>query len=231
MAEHIVRAFAEELASLNEEVVTMGGLAEAQLQDALTALVRRDAALADAVIQRDERIDAVQREIERRVVKLLALRQPVADDLRAVLAAMKLAAEIERVGDLAKSTARRVTYLQQTEPVQLTRSVERMGKMAGQLLRGVLDAYANRDRKLAINVWFRDENLDEHYNSVFREIITFMMEDPRMITACTHLHFIAKNIERIGDHCTNMAEVVHFLATGEDILSERPKAIIQPDPN
>jgi phosphate transport system protein len=183
------------------------------------------------VIQRDERIDAVQREIERRVVKLLALRQPVADDLRAVLAAMKLAAEIERVGDLAKSTARRVTYLQQTEPVQLTRSVERMGKMAGQLLRGVLDAYANRDRKLAINVWFRDENLDEHYNSVFREIITFMMEDPRMITACTHLHFIAKNIERIGDHCTNMAEVVHFLATGEDILSERPKAIIQPDPN
>jgi phosphate transport system protein len=228
MVDHIVRAFTDELSSLTDEVMTMGGLAEAQLQDAVQALVRRDAVAAAEVVKRDLRLDEMQREIERRVLRMLALRKPVADDLRAVISSMKLAGELERVGDMAKSIARRSTKLTKTDEVQLSRSIERMCKSASQLLRAVLDAYSQRDAKAAINVWFQDESLDEHYNSIFRELITFMMEDPRTITTCTHLHFIAKNIERIGDHCTNMAEVVHFLVTGEDIVTSRPKANEEP---
>lgn len=224
MADHTVRAFTEELDALTQEVARMGGLAETAVNDSLLAVARRDTALAQAVIERDGRIDAAQREIEKRAIKLFALRQPLAGDLRVVLTAWRIASELERVGDLAKNIAKRTLILNQAEPIQLTRSVERMGKIAAQHLKQVLDAYANRDVQAALEVWSHDDNIDAHYNSLFRELLTYMIEDPRTISSCAHLLFMAKNLERIGDHGTNIAENVHFLVTGEEIATQRPKA-------
>jgi phosphate transport system protein len=228
MAEHTVKAFTEELDALTQEVARMGGLAETAVNDSLVAVARRDTELAQAVMQRDAKIDAAQREVERRAIKLFALRQPMASDLRVVLTAWRIAGELERVGDLAKNIAKRALVLNQSEPVQLTRSVDRMGKIASAHLKQVLDAYANRDVQSAIAVWFEDDNIDAHYNSLFRELLTFMFEDPRTISSCTHLLFIAKNIERIGDHSTNIAEYIHFLVTGEEIATQRPRAAAEP---
>lgn len=224
MAEHTVKAFSEELDAITQEVARMGGLAETAINDALAAVGRRDTELAQAVIQRDPKIDAAQREIERRAIRLFALRQPMASDLRVVLTAWRIATELERVGDLAKNVAKRALILNQDEPIQLTRSVERMGKIASAHLKQVLDAYANKDVEQAINVWNSDDNIDAHYNSLFRELLTYMIEDPRMISSCAHLLFIAKNLERIGDHGTNIAEYIHFLVTGEELTDERPRA-------
>jgi phosphate transport system protein len=190
--------------------------------------VRRDTELAHAVMERDAKIDAAQREVERRAIKLFALRQPMASDLRVVLTAWRTAGELERVGDLAKNIAKRALILNQSEPIQLTRSVERMGKIAGAHLKQVLDAYANKDVQAAIGVWMQDDNIDAHYNSLFRELLTYMIEDPRTISSCAHLLFIAKNIERIGDHGTNIAEYIHFLVTGEEIATQRPRADAEP---
>ncbi|MGH8429492.1 MAG: phosphate signaling complex protein PhoU [Solimonas sp.] len=224
MAEHTVKAFTEELDGLTQEVARMGGLAESAVNDSLSAVARRDTELAQATIQRDLKIDAAQREVERRAIKLFALRQPMASDLRVVLTAWRIAGELERVGDLAKNIAKRTLILNQSEPIQLTRSVERMGKIAAAHLKQVLDAYSNKDVQSAVNVWNSDDNIDAHYNSLFRELLTYMIEDPRMISACAHLLFIAKNLERIGDHGTNIAEYIHFLVTGEEIATQRPRA-------
>ncbi|MEQ1708176.1 MAG: phosphate signaling complex protein PhoU [Terricaulis sp.] len=224
MAEHTVKAFTEELDALTQEVARMGGLAETAINDALSAVIRRETEQAQRVIERDARIDAAQREIERRAIKLFALRQPLAGDLRVVLTAWRIAGELERVGDLAKNIAKRSLILNQAEPIGLARSVERMGKLAAAHLKQVLDAYANRDLQGAIAVWFQDDNIDAHYNSLFRELLTYMIEDPRTIGSCAHLLFIAKNIERIGDHGTNIAEYIHFLVTGEEIATQRPRA-------
>jgi phosphate transport system protein len=224
MAEHTVKAFTEELDALTQEVARMGGLAEIAVNDGIAAVARRDAELAQAVMNRDAKIDAAQREIERRAIKLFALRQPFASDLRVVLTAWRIASELERVGDLAKNIAKRALILNQAEPIQLTRSVERMGKMSAAHLQQVLDAYANKDVQAAISVWQSDDNIDAHYNSLFRELLTYMIEDPRTITSCTHLLFIAKNLERVGDHGTNIAEHIHFLVTGEEIATKRPRA-------
>lgn len=224
MAEHTVKAFTEELDALTQEVARMGGLAETAVANSLAAVGRRDTELAQAVIERDEKIDAAQREVERRAIKLFALRQPMAGDLRVVLTAWRIAGELERVGDLAKNIAKRTLILNQAEPIQLTRSVERMGKIAAAHLKQVLDAYASRDVQAAIGVWMQDDNIDAHYNSLFRELLTYMIEDPRTISSCAHLLFIAKNLERIGDHGTNIAEHIHFLVTGEEIATERPRA-------
>jgi phosphate transport system protein len=224
MAEHTVKAFSEELDAITQEVARMGGLAETAINDSLSAVARRDTELAQVVIQRDPKIDAAQREIEKRAIKLFALRQPMASDLRVVLTAWRIAGELERVGDLAKNIAKRALILNQDEPIQLTRSVERMGKMASAHLKQVLDAYANKDLQGAITVWHADDNIDAHYNSLFRELLTYMIEDPRMISSCAHLLFIAKNLERIGDHGTNIAEYIHFLVTGEEIATQRPRA-------
>lgn len=224
MTEHTVKAFTEELDALTQEVARMGGLAEAAVNESLVAVARRDTELAQQVIARDPKIDAAQREIERRAVKLFALRQPMASDLRVVLTAWRIAGELERVGDLAKNVCKRALILNQSEPIQLTRSVERMGKIAAEHLKQVLDAYANKDVDAAIGVWRQDDNIDAHYNSLFRELLTYMIEDPRMISSCAHLLFIAKNIERIGDHSTNIAEYIHFLVTGEEITAQRPRA-------
>lgn len=224
MPDHTVKAFTEELDAITQEVARMGGLAEAATNEALNAVVRRDSDLAQNVIARDVKIDAAQRDVERRAVKLFALRQPLASDLRIVLTAWRIAGELERIGDLAKNIAKRSLVLNQSEPVQLTRSVERMGRIAAAHLKQVLDAYANRDVQSAVNVWYSDDNIDAHYNSLFRELLTYMIEDPRTISSCAHLLFIAKNIERLGDHSTNIAEYIHYLVTGEEIATQRPRA-------
>lgn len=228
MAEHTVKAFTEELDALTQEVARMGGLAENAVNDCIAAVGRRDTELAQSVMERDARIDAAQREVEKRAIKLFALRQPMASDLRVVLTAWRIAGELERVGDLAKNIAKRSLILNQAEPIQLTRSVERMGKIASAHLKQVLDAYANKDVQAAIGVWMQDDNIDAHYNSLFRELLTYMIEDPRTIGAGAHLLFIAKNIERIGDHGTNIAEYIHFLVTGEEIATQRPRANGEP---
>jgi phosphate transport system protein len=172
----------------------------------------------------DARIDGMQVEIEERALKLLALRQPMAVDLRETLAAIKTAAELERIGDLAKNIAKRALVLNREPPIRLTQSLARMGKAAQNQLKQVLDAFSNRNAEEAETVWNRDGEIDEIYNSLFRELLTYMMEDPRTIGLCTHLLFVAKNIERSGDHCTNIAEVVYHMVRAHHLATNRPKA-------
>ena len=224
MPEHTVRAYDEELNHLAADVARMGGLAEASVADSLDTVTRRDAALAQTVIERDLKLDALDSEIEKRAIRMIALRQPVAQDLRNTVAAMKIASNLERIGDLAKNIAKRGVLLAETEPVTpLTRSIERMGRLVGGRLKDVLDAYTSSEIERAIRVWSSDDEVDEHYNAIFRELLTYMMGDPRTITACAHLLFIAKNLERIGDHATNIAEIVHYEISGEELPSDRPK--------
>ncbi|MDX2234979.1 MAG: phosphate signaling complex protein PhoU [Hyphomonadaceae bacterium] len=224
MSDHIVKAYGEALDLLSGDVARMGGLAESQVNDAISAVIRRDTGLAQEIIARDHKVDAAHKSVEKRCTSLLALRQPMASDLREVMAAWKISSDLERVGDLAKNIAKRTLVINQSDPIQLTRSIERMGRMAASHLKQVLDAYSSREVAPALAIWFQDEDIDAHYNSLFRELLTYMMEDPRTIGPCAHLLFIAKNIERIGDHSTNIAETVHYLVTGEEIASERPKA-------
>ena len=185
---------------------------------------RRDVPLAQSIIVRDDKLDLLQAEIERKSIKLIALRQPVAQDLRRTVAAMKISLSLERCGDLAKNIAKRALVISEAEALTaLTRSIERMGNLVTARLKDVLDAYTSSNVSRAVGVWWRDEEVDEHYNSLFRELLTYMMGDPRMITPCAHMLFVAKNLERIGDHATNIAEIIHFEITGEDMISERPK--------
>lgn len=217
-------SFEHELEALASDVARMGGLTEAMVSDSIAAVMRRDAALAETVIERDVKVDRAHRDLERRVTALVGQRHPVEASLREALSAWKIAGDLERVGDLAKNIAKRTLVLNQSEPIQLTRSIERMGRLALGHLKQVLDAYSARDVRLAHGVWVQDQDIDAHYNSLVRELLTYMMEDPRTISPCAHLLFVAKNVERIGDHCTNIAETVHFLVTGEDIADERPKS-------
>jgi phosphate transport system protein len=224
MGEHTVRAFGEQLESLAAGVAQMGGLAEAQFADAIEAIGKRDMALAEAAIAGDPRIDELQLSIEDQAVKVLALRQPLAIDLRDTLAAIKIASELERVGDLAKNIAKRALVLNREPPIRLTLSLARMGKVTLSQINTVLDAYSDRDAAGAEAVWRQDNEIDEIYNSLFRELLTYMMEDPRTISLCTHLLFVAKNIERCGDHATNIAETVYHMVSGGHMASDRPKA-------
>jgi phosphate transport system protein len=224
MSEHIVKAFTEQLESLANTVAQMGGLAEAQFANAIEAIAKRDGKLAEAAIGSDERVDRCQQTIEEQALKLLALRQPMAVDLRATLAAIKIANELERIGDLAKNIGKRALVLNREPPIRLTQSLARMGRQSLAQLKMVLDAYSDRDAEAARNVWRHDEEIDELYNSLFRELLTYMMEDPRTIGLCTHLLFIAKNIERAGDHATNIAETVYHMVTGSFMRIDRPKA-------
>ncbi|HRO34150.1 MAG TPA: phosphate signaling complex protein PhoU [Brevundimonas sp.] len=229
MNQHTVKAYGDELNQITAEVARMGGLAEAQVADAIDSVARRDVALARAVIERDAKLDAFHRDIERKAIRLIALRQPVASDLRKTLSAMKLAMDLERTGDLAKNIAKRGLVLAEGEPMQvLTRSIERMGKLVSNRLRDVLDAYTASELDRAISVWTADDEVDEHYNSLFRELLTYMMGDARTIGACTHLLFMAKNLERIGDHATNIAETIHYEITGEELTGDRPRFVPRP---
>lgn len=224
MNDHTVRSFDEQLQALATLVAQMGGLTEAQLAAAIEAIARRDSQAAESAVAGDGRIDALQAEIEECAVKLLALRQPMAVDLRDTLAAIKIAGELERIGDLAKNIAKRALVLNREPPIRLTQSLARMGKAAQGQLKQVLDSFSNRNADDAEAVWRRDGEIDEIYNSLFRELLTYMMEDPRTIGLCTHLLFVAKNIERSGDHCTNIAEVVYHMVKAGHLNTARPKA-------
>ena len=222
--EHTIRAYDEELEALTTELSRMGATAEAELADAVRAIARRDIALAQAVVARDAALDEMEADIERRAIRLIALRQPVADDLRRTVAALKISTNLERCGDLAKNIAKRVLLIAESDALALlTRSIERMGELVAARLREVLDAFSAGDLDRARSVWQRDQEVDRAYESIFHELLTCMMGDPRTIASCAHLLFVAKNLERIGDHATNIAEITTYEITGEYITEERPK--------
>jgi phosphate transport system protein len=222
-SEHIVKSYDQELQRLDNIVAEMGGLTERQLALAMEALVKRDSDLAARVIESDAKVDEFEREIEGLVVRLLALRQPMARDLRQIVAALKISTDLERIGDYATNVAKRSIALDQIPPVKPVHALPRMGRLGAAMIKDVLDAYVQRDADKAIQVWLRDEELDEMYTSLFRELLTYMIEDPRNITAGTHLLFMAKNLERIGDHTTNIAETLYFLVNGVPMTQMRPK--------
>ena len=224
MTDHTVRSYDDELSDLNQKIAEMGGLAEQQVADSVAALARRDTGLAQRVIASDPRIDKLQRQVEEHSISMIARRQPMARDLREIMAAIHIANDLERVGDLAKNTAKRVLAVEGNFASQrLVAGVEHIAELSLTQLKNVLDAYAVRDIAAAHAVWARDDEIDAMYTSLFRELLTYMMEDPRNITFCTHLLFCAKNLERIGDHATNIAETVHYLITGVPLTDERPK--------
>jgi phosphate transport system protein len=222
-SDHIVKSFDDELKQLSDIVIQMGGLAESQLQTAVDALIKRDPELGGQVVRSDARIDELEQRIGQLVVKTLALRQPMARDLRHVVASLKIASDLERMGDYAANVGKRAIALSQMQPLKPMNAIPRMAKLVLAIIKDVIDSYIELDAEKAIDVWNRDEEVDEMYTSLFRELLTYMMEDPRNITGCTHLLFIAKNIERIGDHATNIAETVHFLVVGHNIEAIRPK--------
>ena len=223
MSSHTVKAFTSELNALTSDVLRMGGLAEAMITDMATAFAHSDADLARRVIEADEEVNALESRLEREIMRLLALRQPVSQDLRGIVCALKVSNDLERIGDLSKNVCKRLIAIGDEYGNIGRKSVERMSKAVRLQLKTVLDAYSTENAQEAIDVWLHDEEIDEHYNSMFREVLTYMMEDPRKISLGAHLLFIAKNLERIGDHCTNIAEVVHFFVTGDDLPLTRPQ--------
>ena len=223
MSDHIVRAYDEDLAGFKTMLAQMGGLAEDQLAKAIDALERRDTLLADHVIAQDDKVDAIEVIVEEKAILTIARRQPVARDLREIMVAIRISSDLERIGDLAKNVAKRVHAMSDVLPRKLSSGLTRMGRLSLEQLKIVLDAYATMSDEKALEVWRSDEELDALYNSIFRELLTYMMEDPRMIGLCTHLLFGAKNFERIGDHATNIAENIYYLVHGKQIKEERPK--------
>lgn len=223
-SEHIVKSYDEDLGHIDNAVAEMGGLVETQLADAIAALVRRDIELAERVIDADKRVDSMEAEADAFAVKLLALRQPMAEDLRSVITALKITHSLERIGDYAKNIATRTIPLERMPTIGGTaNTIARMARIAQGMINDVLDAYIGRDARKAADVRERDQEVDQLHTSLFRELLTYMMEDPRNITACTHLLFVAKNIERIGDHTTGIAEQVQFLVEGKLPEEDRPK--------
>jgi len=221
---HTAKAFDIDLQDLARMVAEMGGLAEKQIADAVDALAKRDARLAQRVAALDPTIDALQREIEERAILTIARRQPMAVDLREIVGALRVSNDLERIGDLAKNIAKRVIALgSEFHPNKVIRGVEHMTDLVLGQLKQVLDAYARRDVNQALEVWRGDEEIDAVNNSLFRELLTYMMEDPRNISFCIHLMFCAKNIERIGDHATNIAETVFYMIEGQQMVDQRPK--------
>ncbi len=223
MAQHIVKAFDEQLNSLDAKIAEMGGLAESMLADACDALSKRDAELAAEVVTGDRKLDQLEEEVNDIAMRLLALRQPTAGDLRAVLAALKISSDLERAGDLAKNVAKRAITIAKAPPVTPLIGIVNMGALVQGRIKTAIDAFVARDAKLAMDVWSSDEEVDQLHTSLFRELLTYMMEDPRNITPCAHLLFVAKNIERIGDHITNVAERIVFLVRGKLPERERHK--------
>lgn len=223
-SDHILKRFDEELERLNATINEMGGLTENQFARALNAVREHDTQIAEEVIADDARVDALDVAVQDQTVKLLALRQPMAVDLRVVLSSIKIAGALERIADYAKNTAKRsIVLAQASPPPSAVTGIDRLGRLVRTALKDVLDAFADDDVAKARDVWDRDEEIDQVYTGLFRELLTYMMEDPRTITACTHLLFMAKNIERAGDHVTNIAELVSFRSTGQNFAETRRK--------
>ena len=224
MSQHIVRSYDAEFSEIDRLTAEMGGLAEKLLADAFAALERRDPRLAATAAASDRAIDGMERHLQERAVYMIAKRQPMANDLRHIMTVLKIAGDLERVGDLAKNIAKRaMAVVNESHPKPLMSGLRHMTELAQRQLKDVLDAFGTRDDAKALNVWHSDAKLDTLYNSVFRELLTYMMEDPSNIGFCTHLLFAAKNIERIGDHTTNIAENIHYLVTGKVLDEDRPK--------
>jgi phosphate transport system protein len=224
MPEHTAKAFDIDLQELTRMVAEMGGLAEKQVADSVDALAHRDADLAQRTVAADPSIDALQQEIEEKAVLTIARRQPMAVDLREIVGALRVSNDLERIGDLAKNIGKRVLALDgEFYPPKLIRGVEHMGALVLAQLKEVLDSYGSHDLQKALAVWNGDEEVDSMCTSLFRELLTYMMEDPRNITFCIHLMFCAKNIERMGDHATNIAETVYYMIEGHAIADQRPK--------
>jgi phosphate transport system protein len=223
-SEHTAKAFDEDLQQLNRLIAEMGGLAERMIADSVGALVRRDVAVGMRVVADDVEVDKLQRMIEERAVLTIARRQPMAIDLREIVGALRVAIDLERMGDLSKNIGKRVAQLDSDfHPLKLIRGLEHMTDLVQSQVKSVLDAYAAHDLPAAMSVWKGDEEVDAICTSLFRELLTYMMEDPRNISFCLHLMFCAKNIERIGDHATNIAETVFYMIEGQQILEKRPK--------
>jgi phosphate transport system protein len=224
MMEHTIKAFDADLQDLGRMIAEMGGLAERQIGDALDALNQHDAKLAGTIIATDARIDGLQREIEEKAILTIARRQPLAIDLREIVGALRVSNDLERIGDLAKNIAKRVEVVGELNLQTVMRGVEHMTEMVLAQIKDVLDAYARRDIHKAMQVWRSDGEIDAVNNSLFRELLTYMMEDPRNIGVCIHLLFCAKNIERMGDHATNIAETIYYMVEGRVVPDERPKS-------
>ncbi len=222
-APHIVKSYAQELARLRGLLTEMGGLVENQVEMAAQAVLAQDSTAAARAVEQDPAVDALEREAEQFVIRLLALRAPVAGDLREIVAALKISGDLERIGDYAANVAKRSLVLARHPHPYSLAGVGHMARLVQESLKLTIDAIGDADAEKAMQVWRSDKAVDEIYTSLFRELMTYMMEDPRNITPCTHLLFIAKNLERIGDHATNIAELIHYAATGEVLQDARPK--------
>ena len=231
MIEHTVKAFDQDIGELRGLISQMGGLAEQAIEDAIRALQRNDTVLAAEVRARDKAIDALESEIERHAVRVIALRAPMADDLREVIAALKIATVIERIGDYAKNIAKRVPMIHGDDWIEPISILPAMATLAADMVRDVLDAFSARDAEAAVRIVERDDALDDFYNSIFRVLVTYMVENPRTISQVAHLLFVAKNLERIGDHATNVAEMVYFAATGRYLTDREEGELTSVRPN
>ncbi len=219
---HTVKSFDEDIAQLRALITRMGGLCETQISDAVDALVNRNLEAAAVVVENDKRLDALEAEAEAQALRIIALRAPLAGDLREIVAALKIAGVMERIGDYAKNIAKRATVVAQSKPIAPAVIIPEMARAVVEIIRDTLDAFVDRDAEKAKSILSRDQQVDEYYNALFRSLLTFMMENPHYITPSSHLLFVAKNLERIGDHATSVAEMVYFTATGER-PGERPK--------
>jgi phosphate transport system protein len=223
LPQHIVKSFEQELKQLRDMLVEMGGLLEAQLATAGSAITQGDITSASAAVEQDPAIDALEREVEQFVIRMLALRQPMASDLRQIVAALKISSDLERIGDYAANVAKRSIVLAQFNLPFKLGGLAHLIRLVQENLKYTIDLLGDYDAERAIDIWRADQAVDDIYTAIFRELITYMMEDPRNITPCTHLLFVAKNLERIGDHTTNIAETVHYATTGEVLPEGRPK--------
>jgi phosphate transport system protein len=222
---HTVKSFDEDIAQLRAVITRMGGLCETQIADAVDALMTRNSEAARVVVDADKRLDELEADAEALAVRIIALRAPLADDLREIVAALKIAGVLERIGDYAKNIAKRASVVALSQPVAPAVIIPEMARIVVEIIRDTLDAFVDRDAEKALAILQRDQQVDEFYNSLFRSLLTFMMENPHYITPSTHLLFVAKNLERIGDHATSVAEMVYFTATGQR-PAERPKTDI-----
>jgi phosphate transport system protein len=221
-AAHTVKSFDEDIAQLRAVITRMGGLCESQIAESVDALMSRNAEAAQIIIENDKRLDALEAEAEALAVRIIALRAPLADDLREIVSALKIAGVLERIGDYAKNIAKRSAVIAQSQPVGPAVIIPEMARLVVEIIRDTLDAFVDRDLVKALALLQRDQQVDEYYNSLFRALLTFMMENPHYITPSTHLLFVAKNLERIGDHATSVAEMVYYSVTGQR-PAERPK--------